>query len=63
MDTEKGDLITAARAGHTKTVKALFEAAADIQVKNNNGEKALMVSEKSGHTNIVQLLRKAEANK
>lgn len=59
----KTALMAAAWSGRTETVKDLLTAGVDINAKNNDGETALMISEKRGHSDIIQLLKKAEANK
>ena len=47
------------RKGDINKVKTLIEAGADVNVnaKNNNGETGLMIAEKKGHKEIVELLK------
>ncbi len=54
-------LIDAAEKGQIERVKALLEAGADVNAKANDGRTALMWAEDSGHNEIVEILKKAEA--
>ncbi len=49
----------AAAEGHTETVQALLDAGADVNAKNEDGLTALWWA--AGHTEIVELLKKAGA--
>ena len=55
------ELIEAARKGDAVTVEALLEVGADVNATAKNGVAALIVAEGLGHTDIVQLLEKAES--
>lgn len=50
-------LMFAAVGGHEDVVRALLDAGADVTIRNNNGQTALEEAQKSGHTDIVGLLR------
>lgn len=50
-------LMFAAVGGHSDVVRALLDAGADVSIRNNNGQTALEEAEKSGHGDIVSLLR------
>lgn len=56
-------LITAATFGKTAIAKALVDANADLDVKNNEGSTALHAAAFFCHIEIVQLLMDAGANK
>lgn len=55
------DLIDAAQRGDISSVKSLLNKGADMNAKNKNGWTASMLASKNGHTEIVQLLKKAGA--
>lgn len=50
-------LMFAAVGGHGDVVRALLDAGADVTIRNNNGQTALEEAQKSGHNDIVSLLR------
>lgn len=50
----------AARNNHTKVVKSLLEAGADVNAKNADGQTALSLSSSK---DIAKLLKNAEAKK
>jgi len=50
-----------ASEGQTETVRVLLDAGADVNAENNDSGTALMVAEDEGHTEIVELLKKAGA--
>ncbi|MCH7804350.1 MAG: ankyrin repeat domain-containing protein [Acidobacteria bacterium] len=52
-------LIEAAKNGDTVSIKALLDAGADVNAKNEDGLTALWWA--AGHTEIVELLKKAGA--
>ncbi len=68
INVNKGDaLYWASAGGHTKVVKALL-AAKDINVKQTNeygacGDNPLYIATKNNHTEIIQLLKDAGAQK
>ena len=43
-------------------MKLLLDAGADVNEKSNDGWMALMLTEKEGHTEVVELLKQAGAN-
>jgi len=51
----------AAQNGHTEVVEALLGKGANVNAKDNDGATALMAAVHKGHTDIVQLLKKAGA--
>ena len=51
----------ASQNGHTKTVKMLLEAKADVNVANKDGDTALSIARQQGNKEIVQLLKSAGA--
>ncbi|KAF0221135.1 MAG: serine/threonine-protein phosphatase 6 regulatory ankyrin repeat subunit [Geobacteraceae bacterium] len=57
-------LILTARNGHTKCVKALIDAGADIHDENFEGENALILAAREAHPRVVRLLleRGAQCN-
>ena len=55
-------LFLPARDGHTKEVKALISAGADVNAKAKNGTTALMAASYNGHTEIAQALIAARAD-
>ena len=52
-------LMGAAAGGHAEIVKLLIVNGADVKVKNLYRETALTLAQKHGHSQIVQMLRKA----
>jgi len=50
-------LMFAAIGGHAEVVQALLDAGADVSIRNNNGQTALEEAQKSGHADIVAVLR------
>ena len=54
-------LMTAAVIGSTEAVRFLLQAGAEVNSKNDNKETALLLAEKWGHSDIVNLLREAGA--
>ena len=54
-------LINAAMGGHAESVQVLLDSGTDVNAKNNDGTTALMFAEEEGHTEIVELLKKAGA--
>ena len=58
-------LFDAAERGETKTVRVLLDhdlSSVDIRTINIKGETVLMIAEKHGHTEIVELLHEQSAN-
>ena len=51
----------AAENGHSDTVKTLLDAGADVNARAKDGVTALMRAEHEGHSEIIQLLKKAGA--
>jgi ankyrin repeat protein len=49
----------AAQEGLVDEVKALLEAGADANIKDRDGDTALMAATREGHQEIIALLRKA----
>ena len=47
--------------GHDEIVKVLIKAGADVNVKNDDGDTALMRAEEKGHDEIVKILKAAGA--
>ncbi len=47
--------------GHAESVQVLLDSGTDVNAKNNDGTTALMFAEEEGHTEIVELLKKAGA--
>ena len=56
-------LIDAAIDGNITKVKALIEAGADVNVKDEDGMTVLMCAVMAGNTEIANLLRAAGAEK
>ncbi len=52
----------AASYGHTEIIKELIAAGADVNVKNNDGETALMSAAIGGRTEVVKILIIAKAD-
>ena len=61
LDTSGAAAMTAqmfaAIGGHAEVVQALLDAGADVSIRNNNGQTALEEAQKSGHADIVAVLR------
>ncbi len=55
-------LIEAAKKGDTVSIKALLEAGADVNAKDNDGLTALMWAAVRGHTETAQALLEAGAD-
>ena len=55
-------LMRAAQNGQRDIVKALIEAKADVNAKNNDGDTALIVAQRQNYTKMVHLLKSAGAN-
>ncbi len=51
----------AALAGHTEAVVALLDAGVDVDAQDQGGRTASMWAKRNGHTEIVELLKKAGA--
>lgn len=60
-DAQCEDRPEAAWAGHTNTVKALLNAGAEVDAKDDKGKTTLMRATEKGHAEIVQLLKQAGA--
>ena len=56
-----GAAVGAVRESHTETVKVLVEAGADVSAKQKDGKTALMFAAVNGHTEIVEILERAES--
>ena len=54
-------LLDAARRGDSAIVKALLAKGADVTAKDKKGETALMHAKRGGHTEILDLLKRAGA--
>jgi rhomboid protease GluP len=50
-------LLKAAKRGETEKVKALIDAGADVNAKDEDGYSALMMAASEGHTEIVEILK------
>ena len=50
--------MVASSKGYMDMVKMLLEEGAEIEAKNNDGQTALDLAEKNGHTKVVDFLRK-----
>jgi ankyrin repeat protein len=50
--------MNSAKAGNTKVVELFLQAGMDVNVKNGDGQTALMLAAYSGHTDTVKLLLK-----
>ena len=61
LTTTDAGLIEAARKGETAEVKALLANGADVNAPGQNGMTALFYAALGGHTDIVELLKKAGA--
>jgi ankyrin repeat protein len=48
---------------YTEVVKLLLDKSADVNTKAKDGYSALNRAKENGHTDIVELLEKAEAKK
>ncbi|MFC1478022.1 ankyrin repeat domain-containing protein [Candidatus Margulisiibacteriota bacterium] len=59
--TQKTPLMIAAQNGYTDIAKVLLEHGADVKIKDENGDSALMLAVNSGHPEIVQILIDAAA--
>lgn len=55
------ELIHAALDGDTSTVRSLINQSVNVDKTNENGATALLIATWKGHTEIVNLLRKAGA--
>ena len=58
----KSALIICAEKGQLRTAKIIIEARADIEAKSENGDNALTLASRKGHTTLVQLLVDSGAN-
>jgi len=47
--------------GQTETVKALIDAGADVNLKGKDDRTAMMAAVRKGHTEIVDVLKRAGA--
>ena len=56
------DLVKAASTGNLPRVHALLEEGVDVDLKNNNGTSALIVSIEEGHEEVVLTLLNRGAN-
>ncbi|NGX63354.1 MAG: hypothetical protein KR126chlam6_00762 [Candidatus Anoxychlamydiales bacterium] len=56
-------LIVAAARGYKEIVLALIEKGAELDTQDEDGNTALMWAEKKGNTDIVDILKKAQAQK
>jgi len=54
-------LIYASERGHVTMVKYLIKHGANINAKNKNGDTALSIAEKNGHTEVTRILSEAGA--
>jgi len=54
-------LIYASEKGYVNMVKYLIKHGANINAKNKNGDTALSIAEKNGHTEVARILREAGA--
>jgi uncharacterized protein len=54
-------LMVAANKGQTATVRLLLDKGADVHVKDIDGRTVMMIAGKEGHSEVVQLLRRAGA--
>jgi ankyrin repeat protein len=54
--------MAAARAGHNDTVKFLIASGANVNVKDTDGETALLLARKHGHNETVRILQQAGAS-
>ena len=59
---DSDDLIRASENGYLKTVKALIDAGADVNIKNGYGKTALMCASRKGCLEIVKILIQARAD-
>lgn len=57
------DLIEAAKAGDTAIVEQELKQGADVNAKSKKGTTALMVAAERGHTEIVDILKRAGARR
>ena len=53
----------AAHVGHLETVKVLLKGGADVRLKDDMGKTALGYAKEKGHTEVMQVLMKAEKEK
>lgn len=57
----KTALMQAAGENSLESLKALLDAGANSDIQDRNGQTALMIARKQEHTNIIELLKEAEA--
>ncbi len=55
------DLFKAATKGDTAAVQALLDAGADLNAKDKEGLTALVLAQRKGQSEVVEILRKAGA--
>ncbi len=57
-----GQFLDNAKQGNDKIVRLFLQAGIDVNIKNNDGQTALMYAAYNGHKSTVELLLKSGAN-